>query len=936
MARTGRGRTPGTVGREAELALLSAFTNDLLTGRGAAVLVEGEPGVGKTELVREATARAEEHGNLVLWGAGDELAGPLLLSPLLEALSITPVADDEHRRAIGRLLGGAAPAESSDDLTTAIGEQMLALVAAAAADAPTVLVIDDLHWCDAGTLAVWVRLAKMAASLPLLLIGTVRQPPNDRRVLALERAAGHLIELVPLTATPVRELVGQLTGGTPTPTLLDLTADAGGNPLYITELVAALERNGSLSADDSGRIDLAKPHVPSSLTQTMAARIDVLPAGVRTLLRQAALLGTEFALTDLAVIADRPPAEIDVALAAARDAGILADEEPAFRHPLLRTVLYEDMPPDQRLTLHRAAAHSLAMVGTPPERVAQQLLPTVGVEDAEPFPDWAASWLRDAAPLLQRRAPETAVRLLEAVVRHPSRRRTELAVRLASALMWAGSMTEAEEVALRHLRSATSPADAVELLSTVAQCHITGGRPTESIPLVKKTLRRTDLRPDHRARLLAIHARLHLNLGKTEVARRIAESVLTETGADGDEFAMGWAYHVLTVHSLLQGEVKRSLPMFDRALIVTERDPALADLRLLLRVNHTVALGNLDRFPEAIAAAREVCAHTERIGSARQAQMQTVLGEMLLETGEWDDALHAVSVVPDELKEPAGACCDLGVAALVHLHRGELDKAREHLEAAGTAESLLGGRVVRSLALARAQQHEIAGEPEAALEGLMTALTSSAEELEEIEGLLPDAVRIALELGRSRTAEDVTDHVERIAKEAETPHYAADALYCRGLRDADATLLLEAESQFRSMGRVLSRAAAARAAGDAFAAGGARLEARRAFLRAAEVYEDLGASWDLAALNAHMRQHGIRRGPRARHRRSRSGWEGLTPGEHRVVELLVQGLSNAQIGSELFLSPRTVETHVSHVLAKLGLRTRLDVAREASLRASAS
>ena len=138
------------------------------------------------------------------------------------------------------------------------------------------------------------------------------------------------------------------------------------------------------------------------------------------------------------------------------------------------------------------------------------------------------------------------------------------------------------------------------------------------------------------------------------------------------------------------------------------------------------------------------------------------------------------------------------------------------------------------------------------------------------------------------------------------------------------------------MGRVLSRAAAARAAGDAFLAAGAPTDARRAFDRAAQVYEGLGAAWDLAELAARMRQHGIRRGPRARHRTSRQGWDGLTPTERRVVDRLVRGLSNTQIATELFLSPRTVETHVSHVLAKLGLRTRLDVAREASLRRSAA
>src|SRR6185436_3924510 len=105
--------------------------------------------------------------------------------------------------------------------------------------------------------------------------------------------------------------------------------------------------------------------------------------------------------------------------------------------------------------------------------------------------------------------------------------------------------------------------------------------------------------------------------------------------------------------------------------------------------------------------------------------------------------------------------------------------------------------------------------------------------------------------------------------------------------------------------------------------------------RAMGIYGELDADWLMAGLRARMRQHGIRLGPHATHRRTRHGWDGLTPAEVKVVDLVVKGLSNSQIGGELFLSPRTVETHVSHVLAKLGLRSRVDIVREAGRRASA-
>jgi DNA-binding CsgD family transcriptional regulator len=477
----------------------------------------------------------------------------------------------------------------------------------------------------------------------------------------------------------------------------------------------------------------------------------------------------------------------------------------------------------------------------------------------------------------------------------------------------------------------------VELLGIVAQCHITSGRSKESLPLITKALRRSDLTPTHRARLLAIQARLQYQLSHVATAERIAEQALAAADEIGDDWATGWALHVLSIAAIIGGEVRRSLPLFDRALSVTEHAPALADLRLLLHINYAVALGNLDRFDDAVAAARRVSELTERSGSSmRQAQVQTVLGELLWDVGHWDDALLAVTAVPDDLKDPAGALLDLGVAAAISLYRGDTYDAATYLKTAEqTAELLEGQRVVRVHTLASAAEAEAAGEPERALEILLAGLTHGGEDLEEIVGLLPDAVRVAVQLGQVDRARAVTAHVERYASHAETPHLTADVHYCRGLVESDAALLLDAEERYRECGRVLARAAAARAAGEVLIAAGERRAARAAFLRALGVYEDLEADWLLAGLKARMRQHGIRLGPHASHRRTRQGWDGLTPSEVKVVDLVVKGLSNSQIGAELFLSPRTVETHVSHVLAKLGLRSRVDIVREAGRRVSA-
>jgi DNA-binding CsgD family transcriptional regulator len=112
--------------------------------------------------------------------------------------------------------------------------------------------------------------------------------------------------------------------------------------------------------------------------------------------------------------------------------------------------------------------------------------------------------------------------------------------------------------------------------------------------------------------------------------------------------------------------------------------------------------------------------------------------------------------------------------------------------------------------------------------------------------------------------------------------------------------------------------------------------ARAHFTDAFTIYTQLGAAWDLARAQAAFRTYGIRRGPRVKHRRADQGWESLTPTELKIVDLVKRGMSNPEIAAHLFLSRRTVQTHVSHVLAKLNLHSRIDIAREASRREAGS
>jgi DNA-binding NarL/FixJ family response regulator len=142
--------------------------------------------------------------------------------------------------------------------------------------------------------------------------------------------------------------------------------------------------------------------------------------------------------------------------------------------------------------------------------------------------------------------------------------------------------------------------------------------------------------------------------------------------------------------------------------------------------------------------------------------------------------------------------------------------------------------------------------------------------------------------------------------------------------------LLEAVDRYHDAGRPLLSAQAMEAAAMVFLDTEDRGAARQAFTRSLDRYTALGAARDAARLQATFRAHGIRRGPRAKHRKAERGWESLTPTEVKVAALVAEGLSNPQIAAQLFLSHRTVSTHVSHILSKLGARSRIDIAREAA------
>src|SRR2546421_5025481 len=215
---------------------MRSWVADLTAGRGRAALIEGEPGIGKSSLVRAVAADARRAGCLVLWAACDELSQAFPLLPLLDALSVrAPAADCDPTRIVEMLRADVTRANGVDVVPAAV-ERLLTLVDELCTLAPVLLVVDDLQWADPATVMALGRLARSVRQLPMLVVGMSRPVPRREDLLALRRMVepAALLRMHSLTDAETAQLVGREVGGTPGPRLLRLARGAAGEPPDLT------------------------------------------------------------------------------------------------------------------------------------------------------------------------------------------------------------------------------------------------------------------------------------------------------------------------------------------------------------------------------------------------------------------------------------------------------------------------------------------------------------------------------------------------------------------------------------------------------------------------------------------------------------------------------------------------------------------------------
>jgi DNA-binding NarL/FixJ family response regulator len=420
--------------------------------------------------------------------------------------------------------------------------------------------------------------------------------------------------------------------------------------------------------------------------------------------------------------------------------------------------------------------------------------------------------------------------------------------------------------------------------------------------------------------------------GRAEHVARLALADATE--AD-DRFAMAILLNQLADVLANGGELREAAVLLDRGLAIAAGETRLNDVRLSMlagRADVARLLDQPDKAHRMLVEARRIAVSS---GKVRQlVNIRYRLAELYFVTGRWDEALAEADLPPD-VDAAVDQCGAHSISTLISLHRHDVSVARNNLAIASRVAQRPVVWQVGVWVLARSLDREVDTDPGAALAILAAMLTADAQHSlwqVHVEAGLADTVRLATGLGQPEIAAAAAARAEKPTSADSSARRRAIAAHCRGQLSREPELLLAAAEAYGSIGQPLARAQALEAAAALQAEQAKPADARESYAHALEIFTELQAKWDIARLRARLRNHGFR--VRRAGARPAHGWEALTRTETRIGEL-IEGLSNREIAAKQVLSSRTVEVHVTKILAKLQVRSRVEVARVAAERRAA-
>ena len=870
------------------------------TPPGVSVVVEGAPGVGKTFLTQAIAGSVPPGAATILRMTGE------------------PGRRHDPFVGAGPLLGDTP---GSGDLGDAAFDRVDELCA----EGPVVLFADDAHNLDAATLTLLRRLVWASRSLPLAVLVTARPYPAREPLTMLVQQAGVRLRLPPMGPMMVERLVYDRTGRWPGPQLRRALGPAAGNPLFVAELLRAYQDAGALAdvGADSVEARFELDSRGTGLDEVIRAHLSQLDQPTRDVLGVMAVWGTEIGVGDLASVLPGSLDVLDGLLDQAIASGLVR-RDPAgtvgFSHDLFREVTYGELSEPQRRATHRRVAEVLTAAGYRPSLVADHLLRAAGT-DGDPA---LATALYEAVEATRGYAPEVTADLLdEAAALGGPEVPDKLLLDHVDALFHRGRGQAAETLIRERIMTVTDPAVAAQMQQILIRSLANRADLSAVLAVIDRTVAIAGLPDATRRQLEGTRAFLLAQAGQPPPAAEL-DAMMARYLAAGDRDAQANLLATFACAAFLSGRPDRALEF------IRTREELVPDPGSLRSRSSSLSMPAVFQLAASgPAAAQAALDRARRLSAERHAEwvdpfLGFTAGGIAFAAGDWDGAVAELDAALERAEETNTGWISLpvGIRSYIDAHRGVTGPARARLES------------FRHRGLPLVFGHDRPGWAELAVleaEGSVREASTLARTLWSAArghpgrwaaDLAPDVTRVAVTGMDRRLAGQVVEDVSSLCP----PDVSG---LVRGMIAADPDAIEAAAAELAGAGRLTVEAFAREELACAAAAAGDRDRAVAALDAALTGYQRMGAVPDRDRALGRLRALGIRRGSREAHRDADFGWASLTATENRITALVRDGLTNREIGTRLFVSPRTVQTHVSHILQKTGLRSRVEIARAA-------
>jgi ATP/maltotriose-dependent transcriptional regulator MalT len=953
------------VGRTDELRSVEQLLDELDRGRTGAIQLSGEPGIGKTRLLRELAARAEARGHIVLSGSASELERDLPFSVFVDALDqyvagLEPkqlaVLDDHAQAELAHVFPSLWALTSGHEVAPQheryrSHRAVRALLEQLAETRPLVLVLDDFHWADSASVELLGALLRRQPTAAVLTAVALRPRQTPERLAAtLERAhrsaAVTRVDLGALTLDEARQLLGEPFDAA---RLAVLYQESGGNPFYLEQLARSPARGAQFTSTPES--SLTALDVPSAVAASLAEELTLLSNDGHRVLEGAAVAGDPFEPELAAAAAGTSEGAAMHAVDELLELDLIRTTDVPrrfrFRHPLVRRAVYEATAGGWRLGAHQRCADALA------ERGAAAATRAHHVERSARQGDLAAvAVLREAGAAAARLAPESAARWFGGALRllpetASVRDRAELLLARAWALAAVGRFADSHAAVLEAVALVPEQPSAFSMTVVTACASIERflGRYEHAHTRLVRAL---GVLPEP-ASVERVELLIELTLNEWYRSRYAAmgnwaAAALRAAKEVDDAGLIAAAAVMLAFADAMTGATDTARSRRAEAAALVDE---LLDEELSLRPDAAgwlaIAEVYLDLYAEADAHASRALRLARTTGQGDPLhRLYPVLPRIWYVRGKLAEAAELLDGAIEAgrlLGSPPALAGNLFNRSVVAVAVGDLDLALATAEeSVELTRDLDEGFVTAWASVRLAGVLFETGQPDRGVEALLGR--AGGEELTLIPGgwrayCLDLLTRCWLALDRPSEAERAADRAEVTAAAVRLPlasawadrAVAAVALHCGETARATERALASAEAAHQ-VGAPIEAALSRTLAGRALAQAGQPDRALAELRRAAATFDACGARRYRESAERELGRLGHRP-----HRRTRpgntdgAGIESLTERELQVARLVVDRKTNAEIAGELFLSQKTVETHLRNIFHKMDLTTRVALAR---------